>query len=109
MSEQLAKAMDELRAAILALDLAETKYLKFADFNNPAQQISWARHHKPAMQAAERRLDAACEALKAAGWVKPRAFLPKPGQDLAHDPASECPAHAHEETPQKPDQQSDQR
>lgn len=78
MSEQLAKAIAELQAAVVALDLAETQYLKFADYATPGQQIAWAQTHKPAMVAAERRLERACVALKASGWRKPRALLQSP-------------------------------
>ncbi len=108
MSEQLAKAIADLQAAVVALDLAETQYLKFADFSTPPEQIAWAQFHKPVLQAAERRVVLACEALKAAGWKKPRGLLPEPREQFVDQPATERPADAHAESPHQPDQHLDQ-
>jgi hypothetical protein len=105
----LQKAIDAVQEAVINLDVAQTDYERFATFDHPSAQIAYAQMKKPALVAAERQLIAACKLLKAAGWRRPFGLLPKPGEDLAHDPGAECPAHTHEEPPQNPDQDPHQR
>ena len=107
MSEKIAKAIAELQEAVIALDVAQIDYERFATFAHPAAQISYARSKKPAMVAAEKRLAQACEALKAAGWTKPRALLPEPDEQLVDEPAADGPANAHAEAPHEPNQHLD--
>lgn len=90
MSELLAKAIAEVQAATIELDLAQTDYERFATFEHPAAQIAYATRKKPALMRAEHRLVVACKLLKASGWVRPHGLLAPPAECGSGSPGHTC-------------------